>query len=199
MLSHPQISILAINAKDSPELDAFFRYLQSMAHVKLALEKAIPADLSPYGVVISADTTGGEEKSEDLEQFAAAGGGWLKLVYRSARPLPEVFGAQPGQIGPAAELRVLFDDPDHPLAGERTPHVAVTAPQRDGENLGIRGWGEERFEIGIPDQTDDPEPMVRQAFQQLLAPCTHPSARVGVGPLGGQQNRLRHGSRAVDE
>jgi predicted dehydrogenase len=116
MLSHPQISILAINAKDSSELSPFFDYLQSMAHVQLALEKAIPADLSPYDVVISAETTGGEEKTETLEQFAAAGGGWLKLVCRSTRPLPEIFGAQPGQIGPAAELRVLFDDPDHPLA-----------------------------------------------------------------------------------
>ncbi|MGD9122385.1 MAG: hypothetical protein PVG59_17025, partial [Desulfobacterales bacterium] len=99
MLSHPQISILAINAKDSSELSPFFDYLQSMAHVQLALEKAIPADLSPYDVVISAETTGGEEKTETLEQFAAAGGGWLKLVCRSTRPLPEIFGAQPGQIG----------------------------------------------------------------------------------------------------
>ncbi len=120
MLSHPPLSILAIYGNDSVELNPFFEYLQSMAHVKLALEKATPADLSPYDVVISADTSEGDEKTEDLEQFAAAGGGWLKLVHRSTRPLPEIFGAQPGQIGPDAELRVLFDDPNHPLA-QRLP------------------------------------------------------------------------------
>jgi predicted dehydrogenase len=116
MFNHPSLSILAICAKDRPELESFFDYLQSMAHVKLVLEKATPVDLSPYDVVISTDTSEGEEKIESLEQFAAAGGGWLKLVYQSTRPLSEIFGVQPGQIGPAAELRVLFDDPDHPLA-----------------------------------------------------------------------------------
>ena len=116
MLNHPPLSILAINAKDSPALDSFFTYLQSMAHVKLVLEKATPADLSPYDVVISTDTSEGDEKTAGLERFVAAGGGWLKLVRQSTRPLPEIFGVQPGQVGPEAELRVLFDDPDHPLA-----------------------------------------------------------------------------------
>jgi len=120
MLNHPPISILAIKAKDSPALDSFFVYLQSMAHVKLALEMATPADLSPYDVVISIGTSAGDEKAAGLEQFVAAGGGWLKLVHRSTRSLPEIFGVQPGQVGPDAELRVLFDDPNHPLA-QRLP------------------------------------------------------------------------------
>jgi predicted dehydrogenase len=116
MYAHPPLSILAISANNDPVLDSFFAYLQSMAHVKLDLEKSTPADLSPIDVVISADTGEGDEKAEDLEQFATAGGGWLKLVHQSTQPLPEIFGAQPGQIGPKAELRVLFDDPNHPLA-----------------------------------------------------------------------------------
>jgi predicted dehydrogenase len=66
--------------------------------------------------VISADTTEGKEKTEALEQFAVAGGGWLKLVHQSSRPLPKIFGVQADPSGPAAELRVLFNDPKHPLA-----------------------------------------------------------------------------------
>ena len=58
MFNHPSLSILAICAKDRPELESFFDYLQSMAHVKLVLEKATPVDLSPYDVVISTDTSG---------------------------------------------------------------------------------------------------------------------------------------------
>ena len=120
MFNHPPLSILAISENVSPALDSFFEYLQTMGHVKLVLEKATPADLSPYDVVISADTTEGDEKAADLEQFVAAGGGWLKLVHRSTRPLPGIFGVQPGQVGPDAELRVLFDNPNHPLA-QRLP------------------------------------------------------------------------------
>ncbi|MGD8991291.1 MAG: Gfo/Idh/MocA family oxidoreductase, partial [Desulfobacterales bacterium] len=116
MYAHPPLSILAIKSNDGPVLDSFFAYLQSMAHVKLDLKKSTPTDLSPYDVVISADSGKGDQSVEGLEQFVAAGGGWLKLVYQSTRPLPEIFGVQPGQVGPDAELRVLFDDRHHPLS-----------------------------------------------------------------------------------
>jgi len=120
MYAHPPLSILAIAETDRTELGSFFEYLKSMAHVNLAINSHIPADLSLYDVVITAQGTEGDEKTEHLEQFVAAGGGWLGLVNRSTRPLPDIFGAQPDQIGPAAELRVLFDDPDHALA-QRLP------------------------------------------------------------------------------
>ena len=120
MLGHPPLSILAVNTEDGPDLDSFFAYLQTMAHVKLVLETTPPADLSPYDVIISVDNGKGDEETEDFEQFAAAGGGWLKLVHRSTRPLPGIFGTQPGQVGPEAELRVLFHNPNHPLA-QRLP------------------------------------------------------------------------------
>ncbi len=120
MFSHPPLSVLAIAGEDSYELDSFFEYLQSMVHVTLLVNSTVPVDLSPFDVVITAQTAENEQKYEPLEQFVAAGGGWLELVHRSARPLPEIFGVQPGQIGPPAELRVLFDDPDHTLA-QRLP------------------------------------------------------------------------------
>ncbi|MBW2469337.1 MAG: Gfo/Idh/MocA family oxidoreductase [Deltaproteobacteria bacterium] len=205
MLTHPQISILAINAKDSPELDSFFRYLQSMAHVKLTLEKAPPGDLSPYDVVISADTTGGEEKIKDLEQFAADGGGWLKLVYRSTHPLPEIFGAQPGQIGPAAELRVLFDDPAHPLA-TRLPDavylegvyhpLALTA--EDTELILYADWHYQHFPMLVARKAGEGKVACttlqayrHPVFQQILfrivrylAGANHDDHTLGIGLLG---------------
>ncbi len=116
MFTHPPLSILAIVPNVSSELASFFEYLKSMAHVKLAVNSEIPADLSPYEVVITAHNTPQVENYEHLERFVAAGGGWLGLADRASGPLPEIFGAQPGQIGPAAELRVLFDDPNHALA-----------------------------------------------------------------------------------
>jgi predicted dehydrogenase len=120
MFAHPPLSILAIIGKESPEPDSFFEYLQSMAHVKLAVNFATPADLSPYDVVITVNIAEGDENIEALERFAVAGGGWLNLVHRSSGPLPEILGVQPGQVGPSVELRVLFDDPNHTLA-QRLP------------------------------------------------------------------------------
>ena len=57
-----------------------------------------------------------KEDYDHLNGFVAAGGGWLGLICQSDKRLPEIFGTQTGPIGPAAELRVLFDNPDHPMA-----------------------------------------------------------------------------------
>jgi predicted dehydrogenase len=116
MMTHPQISILAITAEQSSKLHSLFSYLQCISHLRLAVNSEIPSDLSPYDVVVTADTAGFGEGCEHLERFVAAGGGWLGLVQVSDKPLPEVFGAQTGQIGPAAELRVMFVDSRHAMA-----------------------------------------------------------------------------------
>jgi predicted dehydrogenase len=116
MYTHPQISILAIAAEESSALRSLFSYLRSISHLELCVGSEIPADLSPYNLIITAETAGFDEGSEHLERFVAAGGGWLGLVQVSDKPLPEIFGAQTGQIGPAAELRVMFVNSHHTMA-----------------------------------------------------------------------------------
>ena len=116
MFTHPSLSILAIAAQHHPELHPFFSYLRSISHLELSVNSEIPSDLSPYDVIITADTAGFEAGCDHLNRFVAAGGGWLGLVQLSDKPLPEIFGAQTGQVGPAAELRVMFDNPNHAMA-----------------------------------------------------------------------------------
>ena len=116
MFTHPSLSILAIAAEHHPELRSFFSYLRSISHLELSVNSEIPSDLSPYDVIITADTAGFEADCDHLNRFVAAGGGWLGLVQLSDKPLPEIFGAQTGQVGPAAELRVMFDNPNHAMA-----------------------------------------------------------------------------------
>jgi predicted dehydrogenase len=116
MITHPSLSILAIAKEPHAELSSFFGYLGSMAHLELRVMSEVPSDLSPYNVIITAETAGLDLDCDHLGRFVAAGGGWLGLVQLSDKPLPEIFGAQTGQIGPAAELRVLFDSPDHAMA-----------------------------------------------------------------------------------
>jgi predicted dehydrogenase len=116
MYTHPQISILAIAAEQSWQLRSLFSYLRSISHIDMRVHSEIPADLSPYDVIITAATAGLDVACGHLEQFVAAGGGWLGLVEVSDKPLPEIFGAQTGQIGPAAELRVMFVNSHHAMA-----------------------------------------------------------------------------------
>jgi len=116
MMIHPRISILAIASEHQPVLRSFFSYLHSISHIQLSFNAEIPTDLSAYDVVITADTAGFNESCAHLEHFVSAGGGWLELVQVSDKPLPEIFGAQTGQIGPETELRVMFVDPDHGMA-----------------------------------------------------------------------------------
>jgi len=116
MFTHSSLSILAIAERDSFGLDSFFGYLRSIAHIKLVVSSEIPADLSPYDVIITANTVDCGEDYDHLNRFVTGGGGWLGLVHLSDKGLPEIFGAQTGAIGPAAELRVLFNNSDHAMA-----------------------------------------------------------------------------------
>ncbi|MEJ2101953.1 MAG: Gfo/Idh/MocA family oxidoreductase [Desulfobacterales bacterium] len=116
MFTHPSISILAAVGEYAAELRSFFSYLKSIAHLELSIHCKVPADLSPYDVVITVNTQDCAEGFQHLKRFANAGGGWLMLTHLSNKPLPELFGAQTGPIGPAAELRVMFDNPKHTLA-----------------------------------------------------------------------------------
>jgi predicted dehydrogenase len=113
---HPSISVLAIAAENHPELSAFFSYLRALSHVELIVQSEIPSDLSSYDVIVTAGSAGFDACSDHLQRFVSAGGGWLKLVQLSDEPLPEIFGAQTGPVGPAAELRVMFDNPGHAMA-----------------------------------------------------------------------------------
>ena len=116
MFTHPTLSILVVAEKNHSSLQSFISYLQSISHVKLTVSPEIPADLSPYGVVLTAKTTDLGGGREHLERFVLAGGGWLGLVNLSEHSLPGIFGAQTQPAGSKAELRVLFHNSNHALA-----------------------------------------------------------------------------------
>jgi predicted dehydrogenase len=116
MFTHPSLSILAVIDEDNSSLSPFFFYLQSISHVQLTVKRQIPADLSPYDVILTANTTDLCEGCDNLNRFVFAGGGWLGLVHLSDKRLPEIFGAQTQPVGPLGELRVLFDDSNHAIA-----------------------------------------------------------------------------------
>jgi len=205
MFTHPSISILAIVTEHHPELQAFFSYLRSISHLALIVKSELPSDLSPYDVLITFDSANFDEHRDHLNGFVAAGGGWLGLVQLSDEGLPEIFGAQTGQVGPAAELRVMFDDPDHAMA-TRLPEAfylkdvyrPLVYPADDTELILHADWhythspimlarpvGKGKVACTTLQAYGDP------AFQQILyrllrylAGCNDEHQMLGVGLLG---------------
>lgn len=116
MMIHPPMSVHVVAEGQNRSLRPFFSYLQSINHTRLTVTPQLPDDLSHCDVIVTADTAAFAEDCDHLRQFVNTGGGWLGLVCPSEKPLPQLFGAKPSPIGPCTELRVLFQDMDHPIA-----------------------------------------------------------------------------------
>jgi predicted dehydrogenase len=129
MMIHPPLSILCVTRDDGSAIQPLLDYLDSMAHIRLAMVSRLPKDLSPYNVVLGGPAHAPEE-CQHLERYVEAGGGWLALVDPSVESLPEIFGAQPGPLGPCTELRVYFNCSDHPLAARLPDPIYVSASHR---------------------------------------------------------------------
>lgn len=87
-----------------------------MPHVQLTRMSHLLADLTPYDVLITKQPPTDAEALDRIAAYVCKGGGWLLLVDLADQLLPSLCGVQAGPIGPKAELRVLFHDPQHPLA-----------------------------------------------------------------------------------
>jgi len=125
MIIHPQTRVLFVVDSDIPSLQSLFSYLGNIHHMKLARERQIPQNLDHYDVVVSANPATLATYTDQLTEFVQAGGGWLELVQLSEEPLPRLFGAQPNPVGPEAELRVLFQQNNHPLARRLSEAIYV--------------------------------------------------------------------------
>ncbi len=127
MITHPSLSLLCVAENEGSALSSLFTYLETIAHVRLTIAAQWPAALDAHDVVISHGAEANQGRHPDLEGFVHRGGGWLALI-DGAESLPALLGVTCGPPGPAAELRVLFEKAEHPLA-TRLP-VAVYLPGR---------------------------------------------------------------------
>ncbi|KPK25003.1 MAG: hypothetical protein AMJ70_00150 [Dehalococcoidia bacterium SG8_51_3] len=205
MIIHPPLSALIVVADEDSSLRPFFSYLESFHHIQLTIQSRLPQDVGRYDVVVTADTAAHADDFEPLKHFVQAGGGWLGLVSLSNKPLPQLFGAQPGPLGPVTELRVLFHDAQHPMAQRlsaafyMTGHYqALEKTAEDTEIILYADWhyqhspvlvnrrvGDGHISCTTLQAYDDP------AFQQILYRLLRQSAGqpignqiLGVGLLG---------------
>ena len=116
MMPHSSVSALFVMGDDCYLPKSFMAFLQSMPHLKLKVLPQLPAEISNYDVVVTRNLQNEGADAQHLGRFVENGGGWLVLVHLSEKPLPIFFGVQPEQAGPAAELRILFENKNHSLA-----------------------------------------------------------------------------------
>ena len=116
MFPQPPISIFLHAARDDRRLESFLSYLASMPHIRLTSASRLPDDLTPHNVVMTFNQQLPESSLGGLFNFVHSGGGWLMLNELAETELPDIFGVQPEAVGPAAELRVLFENAGHPMA-----------------------------------------------------------------------------------
>jgi hypothetical protein len=116
MIRHPTISVFFKSDRENGDLVSLLSYLKSLPHLNLAVQPHLPQDLTAHDVVVAFNEDTSDDDVNLLTRFVEAGGGWLALVDTCEKALPSIFGARPEHVGPPVELRVLFDDPEHPLA-----------------------------------------------------------------------------------
>lgn len=116
MYPRPPISVFFHIDNGDRRFASLRTYLESMSHIHLSSAAQLPHDLTPYHVVITFNQHVSESMGAGLTEYVRNGGGWLMLVHLAEAKLPEIFGVQPEPAGPAAELRVLFENADHPMA-----------------------------------------------------------------------------------
>ena len=209
MIIHPTISVLFVVGDDDVSLQPFFSYLQSMQHMRLTVEPQLPHDLDRFDVVVTTNPEAYVAVPDPLIQFVHSGGGWLGLLNPSDDPLPEMFGAQPTPAGPTSELRVLFKNPDNPIA-KRLPdafyvsgrHQALDNKAEDVEIVLYADWRYQHSPVLVHRSAGEGQvacttlqaydhPRIQQIFYRLLRQLSGQpisDRTLGVGLLGYAQS-----------
>lgn len=209
MIIHPTISVLFVVGDDDVSLQPFFSYLQSMRHMRLTVEPQLPHDLDRFDVVVTTNPEAYVAVPDPLIQFVHSGGGWLGLLNPSDDSLPEMFGAQPTPAGPTTELRVLFKNPDHPMAN-RLPdavyvngrHQALDNKAEDVEIILYADWRYQHSPVLVHRSAREGQvacttlqaydhPLIQQIFYRLLRQLAGQplsDRTLGVGLLGYAQS-----------
>jgi hypothetical protein len=126
MISHPDLNVLVVTEAGKERGFPWPGFGDDMAHVHVSREVSVPHDLTAFHTVVTAAAALRPGQAERLLRFVNAGGAWLAVIGLQENPLPDAFGAQPGSVGPRAEVRVLVQNADDPLA-VRLPDAVYAA------------------------------------------------------------------------
>ena len=220
MITHPDLHVLVVTETGGDPRAPWPRFGDDMPHVRVDYSASVPGACDAYHAVITTRDAIASTDADRLIRWVHGGGAWLAMIGLQADALPAVFGAQPGEVGPASELRVMFQDASCPMAARLPDAVYVTGRYRplqttasDVETLlhadwqyahsavlTIRSHGGGR--LACTTLQDFSAPALRQVIHRLLrqwqgsAPA--PQASMGVGILGYAPSvGMVHGRAAV--
>lgn len=135
MFYRPSLKVLIVAEDNGTECAPLLSYLKSMAHVRVSTHSELPRELSDANVVVTVGKALNQTGQKLLEDYVRAGGGWLLLSPDGENPLPDIFGVRIGPPGPETELRVLFSNPEHPLAARLPDAVYLPGIHRPVDGL----------------------------------------------------------------
>ena len=120
MKAHKSICILSVGESASKQVNPLITSLCAMPHVQVQHTARVPEALSDVHVVLTHGAEGFAQRGAVLADFVKRGGAWLHFIGQSEAQIPEVFGVQPGPLGPETELRILYTDRNNPMAERLT-------------------------------------------------------------------------------
>ncbi|CAB5152088.1 hypothetical protein D3OALGA1CA_4676 [Olavius algarvensis associated proteobacterium Delta 3] len=110
------ISILSLGETSTKNPDPLIAFLRTLPHVRVREITEMPEALTDAHLVVTHGTEGLKRRERVIADFVKKGGAWLHCVERSESAVPDVFGVQPGPVGPETELRILYTDRENSMA-----------------------------------------------------------------------------------
>ena len=204
MREHPKLTVILVAEKDDAGLAPFAAYLKALRHVRLEVTGELPQDLAACRAVITSGACAGRPQEKRLADFVRGGGGWLCCIGGADKDLPQIFGARPGPAGPEAEVRVIFQNKDNPLAERLADSLYATGMFRplepaadDAETVLYADWRythqavlisrrEGAGRVASTTLAPSDNPALHQVLYRVLrelAGCANPRPPLGVGIL----------------
>ena len=205
MIAHAELNVLVIAADHKGPITPWLAFLDKMTHVEVVQESRLESRVDAFSVIVTEHDSLSADDTDRLIAYTKEGGGWLTLAGLAAKPLPEVFGAVTAATGPDAELRVLFQDANHPMAARLADCVYVNGWQRplqidaeDTETILYADWHYTHIPVLVSRHfgagrlacttlQDFSTEMLQQILYRLLRELSglpSPQKNLGVGILG---------------
>ena len=206
MINHPDLHVLVVTETDGVPRAPWPRFGDDIPHLRVDYSASVPDAYDRYHAVITTCDAIASAAADRLIRWVHGGGAWLAIIGLQADALPAAFGAQPGEVGPFSEVRVMFKDASCPMAARLTDAVYVTGRYRplqttasDVETLLYADWHYAHSAVltirshgggwlACTTLQDFSAPAFRQVIHRLLRQCqgtaSAPEASMGVGILG---------------
>ena len=146
MYYQPTLPLLIVS--DQPAFEPLLTFFHTIPGLTLASSDSLPQHLGDFAAVaIDLTMPPTDVEQERLAAFVHNGGGCLGFVDEETQAIPNLFGVRRTSCAPRGDLRVLFQQPDHPIAARlpdafyaNSPHQPLETTRDDVKTLLYADW-----------------------------------------------------------